>query len=975
LNSKTNPDLLSGVNLQVAKNVDYYSEYGTVSKFKGATRVTSKIGGGVPVTWIGFYKAQDFAGQILRETIYQAGTKMYQKNGIASDELTTENVQTAGIFRDSDMFNRFMLITGQSPYLTGDRNDKFKYDGFKLSRWGVSAPGREETIIEPFTSKSGFTATQCVIDNEASIAYRGGSQKCTVNSGNNTAIVEKFSMTPFSINDYVEDRCEIAVYIPEQTIYKLKQGLCLQIYFGQDNGFDPADSYVWYNFYIGDFQPGWNILSMDFSIYPDTPLGGSNNPPVEGPFDCIKYIWSFNPTYIAETPSVYMDHLVALDQGTPFVNSGSPGTVFPGGTGAIWSYVVTYENQYGHESNRGVELATLTGDASTISENLIWGFENKAAVGVTYEANVTEDDDTAIFTEGKQSIEMDHDGTSTSTWINIGGAAGPFDLTEDIVGNNLYVDVYISTGNRAQLATDGLRVQLGTQASVNYWEWRFNSNTIEEDGWTTLTIDMSDPDIINGEVDLSAIVDIRIIFEFKATGIVAGAGELKVDNLRTDTVESWASWELTAVPVSSDPDVNKRHIYRTVANGTTHFYVGTIYDNATTTFSDTISDSSLGVRQPPSPGQFADNSIPPDAGIVKTWKQTVFMAGDPKDPNVLYFSRDELPEAFPLINGFELDSPITGMFETNNGLVVTTDNDWWRVIGDNPDYYVDRIKRGMGNVGYRACGETRMYGWAHDTDCIRLFDLNETNRFSEPIQDKLLDLNKTNLKDCWSIYSKRLNGMLFFYANASGAYDTCYMYQHPMDNVNEGNWSEIELPTYARYNCGVEIEDSNGIEHLYVGSTDGAIFELGTATFPLWMDADANTEAVTTTIQTIYLRAGALAGQTRGWTGRWKPSFIEMRCTPEVAAATSWTVTVDTGDGPGNGQTVRDSQDITIAFPAGRTLQRVRLKDLISAEYCRIKVVNNDVPAVYSRLNGIRLYVAARPSQFPVTKSTPGGRS
>ena len=236
LNTKTNPDLLNTVKLQVAKNLDFYEEYGSVHKFKGATRVVDEIAGGASVSWLGFYKSQDFAGQIVRETLYQAGTKMYMKDGTSSTDLGADP-QLSGLFRDSDMFNRFMLITGQSPYLTSDRSDRFKFDGFQLGRWGVDAPGREETVVEPFESIVGFTDSNCAISNESSVAYRGGSQKVVKDAGVNSCTVTKLNMTPFSVNTITEDRLEFSVYIPELTMKRLAQGICLRMYFSSDNGF------------------------------------------------------------------------------------------------------------------------------------------------------------------------------------------------------------------------------------------------------------------------------------------------------------------------------------------------------------------------------------------------------------------------------------------------------------------------------------------------------------------------------------------------------------------------------------------------------------------------------------------------------------------------------------------------------------------------------------------------------------------
>ncbi len=46
----------------------------------------------------------------------------------------------------------------------------------------------------------------------------------------------------------------------------------------------------------------------------------------------------------------------------------------------------------------------------------------------------------------------------------------------------------------------------------------------------------------------------------------------------------WLKW--TNIPVSTDPDVVKRTLYRTVSNGEIFYYLTTIDDNTTTTYED-----------------------------------------------------------------------------------------------------------------------------------------------------------------------------------------------------------------------------------------------------------------------------------------------------------------------------------------------------------------------------------------------------
>jgi len=983
LNTKTNPDFLKTSNLTECKNADFFTEYGSTRRALGNSRVlSSKIeegGSGAPISWIGFYRSQNFAGQLVRETLIQAGSKLFQLNGTSVTQLATG--QPSGLFRSHTQFGRFLLIGAQDPFITGTLGDRYKFDGFKLSTWGVEAPGNVETIIESFAG-GGFTTSRCTVATESSIAYSGNSLKLTKNSGENSCHIQKIGMAPFSININVEDRARMYVYIPEDMHRKLAvTGRCFSVYFSSTDSFGggAAEQWVRYDFRIGQLLKGWNTLSFDFTLYPAGDLGESSVDSENLDNDnltAMKYEWFFNTDNTADEIIVYLDNLVSLDQGAPkSTMTDATGSVFSGGSTQVWSHVVTYVNEDGYESNRGVsQESEIYGDASEADANVAWTFEDETHPALTYVGtndNQTLDPDNK--TQGYNSIQFGLDNAVGDEECSIAIPLQEFDFS-DAEDGYLYVDVWIAIGDREKLATDGVRVQIGDADLDNYYEWRFDRSSIEEGAFTTLSMPLENPDSTEGVVDLSVVDNVKIIFWFIDDDQSTGTGALKVDNLRIDSYSDYASMELTEIPVSDDPAIVKRNIYRTIANGTTHFYVGTINDNTTTTFTDTVSDGALGTSQPPQPAQFFDSSVPPNAGIIKTWKRTVFMAGDPKDPNVLYFSADDNPEAFPLINAFELDSPITGIFETRNGLIITTDLDYWRVIGDNPDYYVDKVMRNMGNVGFRACGESKLYGWAHDRESIRLYDLQDTNRFSEPIGDLIAAVNKENIEHAWTIYSKSINRMLVSYQNSSGVYDTMYSYQHGQDDIRTGWWTKIDFPVGLEFLCGEEIEDPDGDRRLYVGGADGMLYEFLTGGNQSWVDADGTETAITMELQSIYMRAAPLAAEISGVTGRWKPSFIEIRSRAAGGAEHSYTVRFDTADGSATDQTVRESKTLTFTFPAGVNIQRYRIKDMTSAEYGRINIQCNDLNKdVY--FQGARIFIETRPHAGVISKSVPAGRS
>jgi hypothetical protein len=430
------------------------------------------------------------------------------------------------------------------------------------------------------------------------------------------------------------------------------------------------------------------------------------------------------------------------------------------------------------------------------------------------------------------------------------------------------------------------------------------------------------------------------------------------------------------IPISTDANVVARNIYRTLAGGGVWLFHSRVNDNTTTSITDTTFDTGLGTTTPPEVGGSIDNSPPPNGGIVKVWKRTAFMAGDPLNPQTLYFSRDDLPDAFPILNAFQLDSTITGIYETFLGLIVTTETAFWRVLGDNPDYVVDKVIAGFGSVGRRAVGEARMVGWAVDRDGMRLYDLRDTIKISEPIRDKFDELVESKLNLMHTIHSRKHNALLQFNQDSNGKYSSIFLYHYAKDDIKQGWYSEINIPstTNLDFRDAAEVEDSTGDFHLYVGSNDGMLYELFADDADNWVDANNSATAITMTLRTPFIRAGVLGAESDGVTGRWGPRYVELRVKEANGLSSNWTVLIETADGSDDDQTIRDSDTLSYLFPAGVTIQRLAPKDLTYGEYCRFTITNDDVDRDLTLL-GVKLYTRSRPGQFIIKGSTPGGQA
>jgi hypothetical protein len=467
-----------------------------------------------------------------------------------------------------------------------------------------------------------------------------------------------------------------------------------------------------------------------------------------------------------------------------------------------------------------------------------------------------------------------------------------------------------------------------------------------------------------GEGSLTGAYTYKVVYVSKY-GQLSNAGPASV----SVTAASNASIELSRIPVSPDTQVTTRRIYRTVGNGSVWLFLDEILDNTSTTYSDTVADGSLSNETAPQAGDYSDdNSVPPNCGIVYAWKKTILMAGDPQNPYTLYYSEDAESESFPLINALDMDAKITAIYETYAGAVIETETGKWQLIGDNPDFSFDKIVHGMGCVGRRAAGNARLIGYSVDRDGMRLFDLSQTQKISEPIRDKYdADIDKVNIELMHTVHSKAKNAILQFNPDASGAYTSIFQYQYPIDSVEAGYWSEIVTPTAANLNFldACEIEDANGDFEVLAGGDDGMIYHLLDDSSKNWVDAAGVEYPIDTKIRTHYIRAGSLGSEVFQATGRMNPHTIEIRVDDDDACI--WTATIEMAKGISQTKAT-SSQDISLSLGLNDSLRRQRIPSAGSTpeEYVRLTFQNAEAD-VYTKILAARFFYKTQPAVFTDT--------
>jgi hypothetical protein len=644
------------------------------------------------------------------------------------------------------------------------------------------------------------------------------------------------------------------------------------------------------------------------------------------------------------------------------------------------------------------------GTQETVAENFSSAGSFSGSAGVTISAEATTTQDGAAIKVTKDNSVQNGDVTKTITTFSV----------DTTIANRAFVWLYIPRSELPNFdqgtGTPAFQIYIASGADADTDGYRFDYDIAKlREGWNQVFMDFTSPDGTTGTPDptmlnklrlrliakdaSTAISNVRydaftvydrgtliaaegaagsvfktgVTYSYKTTfetkeGFESNAGPISV-SLTTTAARGILS--LSGIPVSTDNQVIKRNIYRTVGDGSLYVFAFSINNNTDTTADDETGDLSLGQISPPDAGDVnRDNSPPPQAGLVRKWKNTVFLAGMPDTPESLIFGEAGEAEAFPTLNIRTLDSKITNMYETYSALIVETEVGKWIVTGENPDFKFDKVIHNIGCVGRRAAGETRVSGWAVDREGMRLYDANNPVKISESIRDKFdNDFNKANLELLHTTHSKSRNAILMFVADSDGDYKgNNFIYQYPIDDVLRGWWWELQLPTSINPQDVEEIEDANGDFRIYFGGDDGMVYELFKAGEKNWsLNVGQGGQAIQTKVKTKFIRPADLPGPDQDFRGRILPRFLELRWDGDPCA---WTVTIETATGPSQ-TTATATKTLTMNFASNVSLQRHAVPAMQPGEFVSITLENNE-SNVAGTLEACRLYYLLQPGQFVV---------
>jgi len=395
LYTKSSPEVLTADQLSIAQNCDFFETYGGVAKIRGSSRVLNspykESGVAKKIPWIGFYKAPDLDGTILRQPLVAAGTTLGRvENGKITNLLTG---RTPNLYHTSDRLDRFMFITNYNPDRVGEGDRLVKYDGAVMTNWGIDPPGSNETVIEAFDKADLWDTRWCTVSDQSNdtvgdVTWDGDATKIdAVFYASDIFSIEKSHDSAFypfgdserfyvhgdsrSTSDAVNDRISVFSYFPRGTLtasltnpvdtgFKTK-GPVMSVYISPDAN-TVEDNHWRYDFTNGALVEGWNKLNLDFASGP--PGGGSINAPAG---DRMGFFYPESQSvgrtrfefYLATAQTtvngIRLDRYEKFDEGAPVCT--------PSGTGeltGVYSYKVVYVSKYGNLSNAGPKSVDIT---------------------------------------------------------------------------------------------------------------------------------------------------------------------------------------------------------------------------------------------------------------------------------------------------------------------------------------------------------------------------------------------------------------------------------------------------------------------------------------------------------------------------------------------------------------------------------------------------------------------------------------
>ena len=651
-------------------------------------------------------------------------------------------------------------------------------------------------------------------------------------------------------------------------------------------------------------------------------------------------------------------------------------------------------------SNWGIHAP---GDTDTILE----GFDNSANFTINGTNTISTDGAVNHSQDDVASVVVNKIDTTVSTAVlnrtglglNVQGAAG-------VYGSIRAFWLFVPAGGLSKLVTSGTCVEfrLGSTSLTDSNKYNFTIGDLVE-GWNEMIFAVATPDSTTGAgATLTNVQELQVTITFTGSGTTqtgflvdkffatdnpspavalgasgsVDAGDVSykvtfvskygfesnagVSSLSVTSVGSIIS--LTNIPVSSDPQVVARRIYRDRDDDSVHELLAQIEDNVTTAYSDNLSDDSRSSITPPLSGDSLIDHSPPERMVqVVYWQGFGFGINADRRFEIDFTSANE-PEAWPVENVLQIDEEIVRIEPTYQGMYVFSTDATYVLSGNSADTFrVDKLDPEIGCTGPRAAtGIKRICTTWHD-DGPYLRTLNDNWYIGTPVKDTIDAIDPRSFRSLFCVHDRLRFRIVFFIQSVfQGTYDTVLSYQYGTNSLGtvstdggkdpqdsrEGVWTRIGLPSSVRPRCAAIVEQTADKPEIWIGCDDGVVYRLQDPTTADYAKGSLS-EAIDADIETSYAKMGN--EQDRFALAR----ALAISATTSVQSV--WTVTVTTATDAKGSELTTSTFNVTLG--AGNVSPVVSIPGENFGSHVKVRLRNNNTGEGGS-IRSLRLYYIPR---------------
>lgn len=297
---------------------------------------------------------------------------------------------------------------------------------------------------------------------------------------------------------------------------------------------------------------------------------------------------------------------------------------------------------------------------------------------------------------------------------------------------------------------------------------------------------------------------------------------------------------LTSIPVSSDPQVNQRKIYRTTVGGETYNLLTIINDNTSTTFDDNIPDTGLG-------SELVDwTNIAPLGRYTCYWDGRLWIFDD--TANMIYYSSVTDPEQFDIssmwisVKDGRASNIGMALAPLKEDLFAMKRHSTYRISprldGSYSVYCVSR------ELGMLAPAYTEIAGLLMFVSYRGLETFNGEYAyspvFSADIDATFKTITAASNKYITAVHSRKTTEAFFSFPDRSTGTEITAVYNYSTNSFYFYRWHKI--PSFL-----TECLDAGGELQVVMGTRDGLLFTVNSGT----QDGTTNISA---TVRTRWLR-------------------------------------------------------------------------------------------------------------------------